>query len=147
MTEPANRRRLLQCSLALGASLALPKARACEFFAANLRITHPWAHATPQNAPFALVSMKFDEVTQADTLVSVETPVATGFEFVGAELTSTDFAIAPGRETLLGERGTHLRLTGLQMPLELARTYPLKLVFAKSGSVNTTLSVDYARFR
>ena len=37
-------------------------------------------------------------------------------------------------------------LVGLRHALMVAREYPLTLVFERSGSVQATLSVDYARF-
>jgi copper(I)-binding protein len=57
-----------------------------------------------------------------------------------------DFAIPAGQTTLLAEHGTRLRLSDLQMPLELTRTYPLRLTFAKAGVLRADLSVDYQRF-
>jgi hypothetical protein len=44
---------------------------------------------------------------------------------------------------ILGEEGTMIRLIGLNHPLLIARTYPLKLVFEKSGIVDAELNVDY----
>lgn len=150
-----HRRRCLQAGLALGSTLWLPRARACEFFSAHLRITHPWTRASAPGATTAVVCMKFDEVLQPDRLIAVETPVAQGVELVGmdAGAAGTDtprglnFPIPAGRETLLDEAGPHLRLLGLQFPMEVAREYPLKLVFEKGGAVNATLNVAYTRFR
>jgi copper(I)-binding protein len=142
------RRQVLQAGLALGASLALPSARACEFFSTNLRITHPWTRATAEDASFAIVCMKFDDVRQADRLIGVETPVAGRAEMGGpGGGPAVDFFIPEGRETLLGETGTHLRLVDLKLRLQVAREYPLLLTFEKSGTVNATLNVDYTRFK
>ena len=57
-----------------------------------------------------------------------------------------DLLIPAGEETLLSDKGTFVRLTGLNHPLYVARAYPLKLVFEKGGEVNALLSVDFARF-
>lgn len=139
------RRRLLQTGLALGAACLLPAARACEFFTTNLRVTHPWTRATG-GEDFAIVCMKFDEVTITDRLIRVETPVATRAELAGVGgLRPLKFLIPKGRETLLSETGTFVRLSGLQHPLEVARSYPLTLVFEKGGVVSADLSVDYER--
>jgi len=148
MNRVPHRRGVLHTGLALSLSLALPAARACEFFTTNLRIVHPWTRATARDASFAVVCMKFDDVAQADRLIGVETPVASGAEMGGAGAgPGVDFVIPEGRESVLSEAGTHVRLTGLKFPLEVAREYPLTLVFEKGGVVNATLSVDYTRFK
>ncbi|MEF7613248.1 copper chaperone PCu(A)C [Aquincola sp. MAHUQ-54] len=142
-----HRRGALRAGLALGATLLVPSARACEYFADNLRITHPWCRATAPGATSVIVSMKFDEVTRPDRLIGVETMVAEGAELGGRLSRPTvDFEIPEGVETHLGEHGTYLRLTGLKFPLEVARTYPLKLTFEHGGVVGANLNVDYARF-
>jgi copper(I)-binding protein len=91
--------------------------------------------------------MKFDEVTETDRLIGVETPVATGAELAGEGATgrAVNLLIPEGRETLLSEEGTHIRLLGLKHPLLIARVYPLQLVFEKGSIVNATLNVDYLR--
>jgi copper(I)-binding protein len=132
------RRRALQAGFALCASLALPSARACEFFANNLRIIHPWTRATGPDTS-AVVCMKFDEVTETDRLVGVETPVAEAAELVG------DLLIPKGGELILSDDGPHVRLVGLKHPLLIARVYPLKLEFEKAGAINARLTVDLLR--
>jgi len=147
MSRIHRRRGMLQAGFALGLASVLPAARACEFFTTNLRITHPWTRATGGGATVAVVSMKFDAVTLADRLIGVSTPVAERAELGGVGASPTvDFAIPAGRESLLSERGTFARLVGLQHPLEIARTYPLTLVFERGGTVATDLTVDYLRF-
>jgi copper(I)-binding protein len=147
MSRTHRRRGVLQAGLALGLASLWPTARACEFFTTHLRITHPWTRASAEGARVAVVSMKFDEVTLADRLIGVATPVAERAELGGVGASSSvNFAIPAGRETLLSERGTFVRLVGLRQPLEIARTYPLTLVFEKGGSIATDLSVDYLRF-
>lgn len=147
MQRIIHRRGVLQAGFALGTTLLLPQARACEYFADNLRITHPWCRATAPGATSVIVSMKFDEVTKADRLIKVETMVAEGAEIGGVlARPEVDFAIPEGQETHLGEQGSYLRLTGLQFPLEVARTYPMKLTFERGGMVQTNLNVDFTRF-
>jgi copper(I)-binding protein len=141
------RRVLLQTGLAAGLALVLPAARACEYFSPILRVTHPWSRASAPGAEAAVVSMKFDDVSQDDRLIAVQTPVASGAEIAGPGAEpGLNLLIPSGRETLLSESGLHLRLTGLQLPLEVGRSYPLKLTFERGGTVNATLNIDYARF-
>lgn len=147
MSPFIHRRAALRAGLAFGAALALPQARACEYFADNLRITHPWCKATRPGATSVVVSMMFDQVTRPDRLIGVQTMVAEGAEIGGQLARSTvDFAIPEGGETHLVEHGTYLRLTGLKFPLEVARTYPMVLRFEHGGVVQATLNVDLQRF-
>ena len=146
--ESAPRRRLLQmgfqAGLAAGLALRWLPARACEFWTGNLRVTHPWTRATPEGAASAVVCMKFDEVTADDRLVGIDTDVASGAELGGlAASRKVDFRIPQGRETLLSEHDTYLRLLGLREPLELGRSYPIRLHFARGGVLVADLSVDY----
>jgi copper(I)-binding protein len=141
-----HRRRVLHAGLAMSALLVSPVSRACEFWTTGLRILQPWTRATTAGDPFAVLCMRFDLVTASDRLIGVETPVASGADMggIGAR-PAVDFAIAAGVDSALDEGGTFIRLLGLRHPLELARTYPLKLVFEKGGVVNADLDVDYER--
>ena len=146
MNRILHRRSVLHAGLALGASLVVPSARACEFFSSTLRITHPWTRATAGDATSAVVCMKFDEVTRADRLIGVETPVAGGAEMGGLSARpAVDFTIPEGCETLLSEEGTFLRLVGLKFALEVGREHELTLFFESGGVVSASLSVDYDR--
>lgn len=147
MNRGIRRRDVLGAGLAFTAALVAPPLRACEFFASTLRIVHPWTCVTLADAAFAMVCMKFDEVTTADRLIGVETPVAARAELAGGSAgPALDLAIPEGAETVLSETGTHVRLLGLTQPLLIARVYPLKLVFEKGGAVNAALTVDVMRF-
>ena len=145
MIQSIRRRTVLRAGLALGASLIVPTARACEFFSGTLRITHPWTRATG-NDPFAVLGMKFDELTQTDRLIGVEAPVAGGTELVQEGVaTEVNLLIPEGSEVVLGEQELHIRLLALKHPLLVGRSYPLALVFERGGAVLTRLNVDYDR--
>lgn len=138
------RRLLLKGGLAACAATALPSARACEFFTSSLRILHPWARASRPGDTTAMVGMQFDDVRQADRLIGVQTLLADGAEIAGAgKPGELDFEIPAGRTTRFDEFGPHLRLLGLRQPLQLNRSYPLRLEFAQGGMILTTLSIDY----
>ena len=148
MSRNIRRRSLLHGGAALGVALLAPAARACEFFSSNLRIIHPWTRASSVGATSAMVSMRFNDVAETDRLLKVETPVASGAEFGGEGADpKIDFAIPAGQESALTEAGIHVRLVGLQQPLEIGRSYPLTLTFEKGGVVSATLNVDYPSFR
>lgn len=145
------RRTVLRTLLATSAAmLGLPAApaRACEFFCASMRITHPWTRASAVGATTALVSMRFDEVTQDDRLIGVTTPMAAGAELMGVgaggSARPVDLSVKAGETLEFAETGIHIRLTGLHRPMEMACTYPLTLTFEKAGVVEADLSVDYA---
>lgn len=139
------RRAMLRAGLALGASLALPSARACEFFASTLRVTHPWTRASVDGATTAIVCMKIDQVTKADRLIGVETPVAEGADIIGRAggKPGVNLPLFKGQELLLGESGVQLRLLKLTQPLLIARTYPMRLYFEQGGMLEAELNVDY----
>ena len=144
---PSHRRHLLRCALALGTAGLLPAARACEFFGPTLRVTHPWVQASMPGDTSALVRIRFDEVSEDDRLVGLETPVAEAAELlVDGRPQPLGFAIPAGQTTELGEDGVQLRLVRLRQPLEVGRAYPLTLHFHKGGAMKASLSVDLQRF-
>jgi len=148
MSRWIGRRGVLHASLAGCAFLLAPRARACEFFSSNLRVFHPWTYATEPGRDTAAVSMLFDQVTRADRLIAAETPVADGAEMGGlGARADVNFAIPEGRESALAASGTYLRLVRLRQPLEVGRSYPLKLTFEGGDVVAATLNIDYMRFR
>lgn len=142
------RRAALRTGAALAAALVLPAAHACEFYTATLRITHPWTRATGPGDTTAVLCMRFDEVREDDRLVGVVTPVASGALLVTDGVAGPlDFAVPAGRESYLLETEAYVRLTGLAHPLAVARTYPLQLAFARGGTINATLNVDFEQAR
>lgn len=142
------RRHALQAGLALGTWLWLPRAQACEFVTGTLRVTHPWTRATGPGEDTAMLGMKLDEVSEADRLVLVQTPVAASAAIGGKGAQPVvDLPIGVGQEIVLDERGTYVQLIGLKHPLLPGRQYPLVLGFEKSGVFNATVTVDYERFR
>lgn len=147
MKSSLHRRGVLHAGLALGVSLAWPRVQACQFDARNFKLIHPWTRATEDGADTAIVSMGFEEVTEPDVLIGVETAVAERAELGGIGAGPTlNFAIAAGQSSALSESGTYLRLLGLKLPLQVGRSYPMNLLFRQSGLVLATLTVDFGRF-
>lgn len=138
------RRCLLQAGAAAACSWAALPTRACEFFGPTLRVTHPWTRATSDEATTAVVCMKFDEITQDDKLIGLETAFATGAEMVvGGHAMAINLPLPSGQIHTLTEFGTHLRLTGLTQPLGLGRAYPIRLLFEQGGVMRADLLVDF----
>ena len=134
--------------LGAACTLALPSARACEFFVPTLRVYHPWTRATEEGDTTTIASMKIDEVSRADRLINVQTPVAEGAE-LGGLLASPriDLEIPQGSEIALSEAGTYVRLTGLRQPLGVGRSFPITFVFAVGGEMPAQLNIDFPGLR
>jgi copper(I)-binding protein len=127
--------------------MALP-ARACEFYTTTLTVLHPWTRASSPGDTTARVGMSFLDVTTDDWLVGAQTPVAERVALAGhGVLPAFRFAIRAGQTTVLDERGTHLLLHGLKLPLQMGREYPLTLQFERAGTTMAKLTVDYTRFK
>lgn len=141
------RRHLLLAASAAYLGLAGP-ARACEFFSSHLRIWHPWTRATRVDAETAKLCMRFDEVQRSDRLIGLETPVAGGARLAGPGTPDSgkglDLLIPAGQDLTLSEDGLHIELLDLQQPLQVGRSFALRLIFASAGPVNASLNVDYA---
>lgn len=144
------RRRLLIAAGGACLGLAHP-AQACEFFSSHMRIWHPWTRATRVDADTAKVFMRFDEIQQADRLIGIETPLAAGSRLAGPGApdgaNQLDLAISAGQDLTLSEDALHIELLDLQQPLQIGRSYPLRLIFASAEPVNATLNVDFPSLR
>lgn len=132
-----------------GLPLALARpARACDFYSSHLRIWHPWTRATRAGADTAKLFMRFDEVQRTDRLIGIETPVATGARLVdGANARPLSLQIMAGHDLTLHEDGLHIELLDLQHPLQIGRSFPLKLIFEAAEPVNAMLNVDLPALR
>jgi copper(I)-binding protein len=129
------------------AASLLPGARACEFPALHLKIVHPWTRPAVAGDSFAVLWMRFEDVIADDRLIGVETPVARTAEINGVDGRGpVDIPIPAGRDLAVGDHRRSLRLMHLLEPLELARQYPLRLVFERSGTVVAALNVEPGRF-
>ncbi len=149
------RRQFMKTATLLAAPMLGTSAQACEFFASTLRVTHPWTRVTAQDAPFAVVIMKIDQVTRNDRLIGVRTPVAARAEVAGLEgvlglqrggqsrPSGVSLPIERGETLQLAEQGVHVRLLDLTQPLLIARSYPMTLIFEHGGVLDAELNVDY----
>jgi len=95
--------------------------------------------------------MRFDEVRKTDRLIGIETPVAAGARLAGQGAPQggqgLSLLIREGQELSLTEDGLHIELLDLQQPLQVARSFPLRLVFEAGGPVEAQFNVDYAALR
>jgi copper(I)-binding protein len=131
----------------LGLPLALPAA-ACDFFSSHLRIWHPWTRATRAGAETARLFMRFDEVQRTDRLIGIETPVAGGARLIDRDgPRPLSLLIEAGHDLTLSEDGLHIELLDLQHPLQIGRSFPLRLIFESADPVNAMLNVDLPALR
>lgn len=136
------RRHLLLAGLVLPLSFARPT-RACDFFSSHLRIWHPWTRATRAGAETARLFLRFDEVQRTDRLIGIETPVANGARLIDREgPRPLALLIEAGHDLTLSEDGLHIELLDLQHPLQIGRSFPLRLIFESAEPVNAMLNVD-----
>jgi copper(I)-binding protein len=149
MTSAALPRRHLL--IALGAMGLARPTRACEFFSNHLRIWHPWTRATRMDADTAKLFMRFDEVRKTDRLIGIETPVAGGARLAGPGAPegaqNLSLLIREGQELTLAEDGLHIELLDLQQPLQVGRSFALRLLFESAEPVDAMLNVDFTSLR
>ena len=151
-----NRRRFLttatlSVSLAAAALFATGGATfAEEAKAGNIMIEAPFARATPGSAKAggAFLTLR-NEGDEADTLISAEADVADRVELhthindngVMRMRKVDGIDVAAHGTTELKPGGYHVMFIGLKAPLKEGEAFPLKLTFAKSGSVTITMPV------
>lgn len=141
------RRQFIRAGVACGVSTLWPSAHGCQTPLGILTLVHPWTRATTPDATETAVSMGFEEVEAEDWLIGASSSIAEAAELGGqGARKDVRFRIAKGQSSALSEAGTYLKLVGLKFPLEVGRSFPLTLVFEKTGTVQASLSVDYPRF-
>ncbi len=130
---------LLTLSLA-----ACTAAAAHEYFLPGFTLIHPWAEATEAGATSAPVYFTVENVSAADRLLRVVTPLAERVEIREAAASRPalkSLPIGPGTPTSFTPGHAHLVLQGLRQPLEWGRSYGMTLMFEKAGPVQVMLSV------
>lgn len=129
--------------LAVGARPVL----AHEYYGKGFKVIHPWAEQTTPEATSAPAYMHFEEIAEGDRLVGASTDLADRVVFVdgpdGAAVDSVAIPVPPSESDIvvLGPRGPHLVLIGLRRQLLWGRAFPLRLVFERSGVIDTELSI------
>ena len=121
-----------------------------EYYTSSFKVVHPWAEPTEPGASMAPVYLRFEEISAADRLIGARSGFAGSVELrrplskgTSAE-TSTPMdaiAIPVGATIELSPAGQHLLMLDLKTPLLMGRSYPLTLIFEKSGAIETMLSV------
>lgn len=138
--------------VALGAGLAAGPAAAQMAAQNGFLIEHAWARATPPTSPSSVVYLTIINNHADDTLVHVNTTVAsmatlhqTRFDNGIMHMLPVDsIPIAEGTTLSLKPGGYHIMLTGLLKPLKAGMHFPLTLVFADAGAITVQVRVEKA---
>ena len=135
----------------LAALLVSSAAIADEFQAKTLRVSNPFARATPPGAKVAGAFMTIRNVgPDADRLISASSPAAGLVEIHemamdGGMMTMRavkGIDIKPGATVELQPGGYHVMLEDLKQPLRQGEQIPVKLTFEKSGVVEVMVHVE-----
>jgi periplasmic copper chaperone A len=139
----AQRRSLAGAAIGLSIWLVAPSGgQAADFTVGSLKITAPWSRATPAGSKTGAGYMViWNEGSQADRLISAETPAARGVEMRTTSMkdgvmtmhqVSGGIAIPPGKDVTLAPGGQHMMFT---------------LRFEKAGQVDVEFDAGGGRRR
>lgn len=134
----------LIAALATAAAILCTPARAHEYYARSFKVIHPWAEPTPAGVRSAQVFMKIEQISEGDRLLSAQTSLAQKVELHAgpADTAPLDaIELPPGPDIDLDAGRGYLQLLNLSTPLQWGRSYPMTLVFEKSGPVDVMISV------
>jgi copper(I)-binding protein len=134
--------------LALAALAAAAEARSARVL--NIEVSDVWSRATPPtaNAGVAYVAVT-NQGGEADRIVAVEATVAPRAEMhmhvMDGDIASMRLVQAvevhPSETIAFRPGGLHIMLVDLKAPLKEGETFPLTLVFERSGRVRVDISI------
>lgn len=133
------------------ALLALP-AQAADVTAGTLKISAPWARATPKGASVGGGYMTITNTGKAaDRLTGGSTTVSSKFELHEMSMDNgvmkmrplaSGLEIKPGQTVELKPGGHHIMLVGMKEQLKAGDHFKATLVFAKAGKVDVDFIVE-----
>lgn len=132
-------------------TLALP-AHAEDYTAGSLKISSPWARATPKGASIGGGYMTITNTgTAPDRFVGGSTDISKGFELHEMKMeggvmkmrpVAGGLEIKPGQTVKLDPSGYHLMFTGLKGQLKQGEHFKATLDFEKAGKVPVEFAVE-----
>jgi len=141
----------LALTAALAALLASP-ALAADYTAGSLKISTPWARATPKGAQVGGGYMTITNTgTAPDRLVGGSTGVSSGFELhemsmdggvMKMRMLKDGLEIKPGETVALKPGGYHVMFMGLKDQLKQGDTFKGTLQFEKAGKVEIEYKIE-----
>jgi hypothetical protein len=145
------KRSFLIAAVLVAAALAIP-AQAQDVTVGSLKISAPWARATPKGASVGGGYMKITNTgTAADSLVGGSTGIANQFEIHEMSMDNgvmkmrplaNGLEIKPRQTVTLAPGGYHVMLMGLKEQLKQGDHFKATLEFAKAGKVDVDFMVE-----
>ena len=135
----------------LAGALLCGAATADDYPVKTLRVSNPFARATPPGAKVAGAFMSMEnQGKEADRLVSASSPVAGVVEIHemgmdGGIMTMRavkSIELKPGAKVELRPGGYHVMLEDLKQPLKQGDQIPVTLTFEKAGKVEIKVKVE-----
>jgi hypothetical protein len=134
------------------ATFAVLTAQAEDVTAGSLKISAPWARATPKGASVGGGYMKItNSGTAPDRLIGGTTDVASSFEVHEMSMdngvmkmrpVTGGLEIKPGQTVELKPGGYHVMLMGLKEQLVQGQHFKATLEFAKAGKVDVDFAIE-----
>jgi len=138
--------------IAVLAALTAMPAQAEDFMAGSLKISSPWARATPKGASVGGGYMTITNTGSApDRLIGGSTDIAKGFEVHEMKMdggvmkmrpVAGGIEIKPGQTVKLDPSGYHVMFMGLKEQLKKGGHFKATLDFAKAGKVAVDFAVE-----
>ncbi len=135
----------------VAASLAMP-AHAEDVTAGALKISAPWARATPKGASVGGGYMTITNTgTTPDHLIGGASAISSRFEVHAMKMdngvmkmrpVAGGLEIKPGQTVTLDPEGNHVMLVGLKHQLKQGEHFKATLEFAKAGKVDVDFTVE-----
>jgi periplasmic copper chaperone A len=135
----------------LAAWAAMP-AQAEDVTIGSLKISAPWARATPKGASVGGGYMKItNNGTAADRLLGGSTDIASSFEVHEMKMEGSvmkmrpvagGLEIKPGQTVTLDPSGYHVMFVGLKDQLKQGERFKATLEFAKAGKVDVDFAIE-----
>jgi copper(I)-binding protein len=143
--------RIIIVTAALLALVALP-AQGADVMAGTLKISAPWARATPKGAAIGGGYLTITNTGDTpDRLVGGSAAFAKSVEVhemksdsgvMKMRMVTGGLEIKPGETVTLQPGGYHLMFTGLKQPLKQGEHLKITLQFAKAGKVDVDFAVE-----
>ena len=137
---------------AMLAALAMLPAQAADVTVGALKISAPWARATPKGASVGGGYMKITNTgTAPDRLIGGSTDIAKSFEVHEMKMeggvmkmrpVAGGLEIKPGETVTLDPSGYHVMFVGLKEQLKQGDHFKATLEFAKAGKVDVDFTVE-----
>ena len=131
--------------------LALP-VQAADVMAGKLKISAPWARATPKGASVGGGYMTITNMgTEPDRLIGGSTAVAARFEVHEMSMdngvmkmrpVANGLEIKPGQTVVLEPGGFHVMFVGMKQQIKPGEHFKATLEFAKAGKVDVDFTVE-----